>query len=101
MSKKSFTDSPALAFINAQEDTQQVTQEAAQEVTRDTEHAANQTLQYTRTQGRKGYKKPRINLAFESDQFLDDVRAHADRLGVSITQYVNMAVADYMMKGGD
>ena len=93
MSKKNFKDSPALAYIkpqsNAQEDTQQHTQEDAQEV-----DAKN----YVKTQGRRGQKKPRINLAFNSEDFLDQIRVSAEREGKSITQFVNDAVAYYLEK---
>ena len=40
--------------------------------------------------------KPRINLAFDSDSFLNRIRARAGRDGVSITQFVNDAVAYYL-----
>jgi len=90
MSKKNFSDSPALAFIKpkitTQHDTQEVTQKNLQSERKD----------YIRTQGRKGHKKPRINLAFDSDAFLDKIRARAEREGKSITQFVNDAVAYYL-----
>ena len=107
MSKKSFKDNPALAYLS---NTQHHTQEDAQKVTHDDAHDITQEVaqhdtqevsrSYTRTQGRKGQKKPRINLAFDSEQFLDEIRACADNRGQSITQLVNEAVAYYLdMKG--
>jgi hypothetical protein len=91
MSKKQFKDSPALAFINPQEkkydDTQYNTQQETQE-----------RVGYIRTQGRKGFKKPRINLAFDSEIFLNKIRDQADKEGKSITQLVNDVIADYLKK---
>ena len=119
MNKKSFKDNPALAFIgtqqyaqeDAQEGTQQHTQEDAQEVNYTaavplsdlppsavTAPVDGPRREYVRTQGRKGSKKPRINLAFDSDAFLDSIRDRADRDGKSITQLVNEAVAYYLDK---
>jgi len=86
MSKKSFSGSPALAFITPQSNTHEPAHEAVQQPRNG----------YIRTQGRKGHKKPRINLAFDSHAFLDRVRACADREGKSITQLVNDAVAYYI-----
>lgn len=109
MAKKSFGDSPALAFLGPknqpnkpQEKDRNVAQEIIQPVTY---QQAQQAVQkevpdarrdYVRTQGRKGHKKPRINLAFDSDAFLNDIRKRADKEGKSITQLVNDAVAFYL-----
>ena len=49
-----------------------------------------------RTQGRKGRKKPRINLAFESAAFLASVRECAEAEGKSVTQFINDAAAYYI-----
>jgi hypothetical protein len=89
MSKKNFKDSPALAYIKPQNNAQEHTQEDTQEV-----DAKN----YVKTQGRRGQKKPRINLAFNSEDFLDQIRVSAEREGKSITQFVNDAVAYYLEK---
>jgi len=90
MSKKNFSDSPALAFIKPQHNTQEEAHECAQVFTPPDRKG------YVRTQGRKGHKKPRINLAFDSDNFLDKIRTRAEREGKSITQFVNDAVAHYL-----
>ena len=115
MSKKSFKDNPALAYLS---NTQEVAQKDAHDDTQDVAHeakshadaptlnkqpsavGAKSDLQrpYVRTQGRKGQKKPRINLAFDSDEFLDEIRIRADQNGMSITQLVNDAVAYYLSK---
>jgi hypothetical protein len=120
MSKKDFANSPALrspamgfisanAQVNVQDDVQEVvqgiehkipnnnaikrkstitnTQEDVQEVVQ--EH----TQHRIRTQGRKGFKKPRINMAFDN---LDRIRRRAEYEGKSITQFVNDIVADYL-----
>jgi len=144
MAKKNFKDNPALAYIDAQYDAQEVTQddtqqhahEDAQEVSQqnapdrsvlpplptspknsnkithipsthedtqqhaqdDTQEDAQEVVRhgYIKTQGRKGHSKPRINLAFDSDAFLNKIRVRADREGMSITQFVNEAVAYYL-----
>jgi hypothetical protein len=94
MSKKNFRDSPALAYIkpqiNTQYDTQQNTHEAEEINTK------SERIGYIRTQGRKGHKKPRINLAFDSDDFLEHIRTQAEQEGKSITQFVNDAVSCYI-----
>ena len=87
MNKKNFKDSPALAFIKPQENTQYDTQEVIQQPER---------KGYVKTQGRKGHKKPRINLAFDSEAFLNEIRTYSEREGKSITQFVNDAVAYYI-----
>ena len=51
---------------------------------------------YIRTQGRKGHKKPRINLAFDSEAFLSAIRKRADAEGMSITQLINIAAEYYL-----
>jgi len=95
MSKKNFKDSPALAYIKPQSHTQQEGYEHAQ---KHAQEVRPDRKDYIRTQGRKGQKKPRINLAFDSDEFLDKIRTRADREGKSITQFVNDAVAYYLDK---
>jgi hypothetical protein len=101
MPKKSFKGNPALAFISTQEDAQEATREVAHEVTMPSNsgHSTTSTaipISYVKTQGRKGHHKPRINLAFDSDAFLDTVRERAAQEGKSITQFVNDAVSYYL-----
>jgi len=134
-SKKSFTRSPAMAFIsnmdNAQEDVQDVVQEVSpkkfggthkntpknvknappsnlkqarkatqEDVQEDVQDAVHNVVRETtprrnfiRTQGRKGQKKPRINMAFEN---YDAIRHRAEVEGKSITQFVNDVLADFL-----
>lgn len=94
MSKKQFKDNPALAFIKPM-NTQENEYEDVQYETQQVSHVKKD---YVRTQGRKGFKKPRINLAFDSENFLDEIRNQAKREGKSITQFVNDTVADYLKK---
>jgi len=98
MSKKNFKDSPVLAFIKPQNNAQHDTQEVNTEYTHEDTQQLQQTERkgYIRTQGRKGHKKPRINLAFDSEDFLDKIRIRAEREDKSITQFVNDAVAYYI-----
>jgi len=49
-----------------------------------------------RTQGRKGARLPRINLAFSSENY-DFVRVVAAIHGQSMTQYVNGIVTEYRL----
>jgi|GEM_PF-4300950 len=95
MSKKQFKDSPALAFIKPQENVYVQAQEHDYD---STQQEVQARAGYIRTQGRKGFKKPRINLAFDSGIFLDKIRNQADKEGKSITQFVNDVVADYLKK---
>ena len=119
MAKKSFKDSArasvASAFMSShaaqedaydqvQEDTQEIVQQAEQNITQE---VTQQQPQYTpqqetlerrrpiRTQGRKGKKKPRINMAFEPDIY-EYVRAEAEREDKSITQCVNDILYQHM-----
>ena len=105
-----------MAFINTHQATHDDTHEVTQETTQDNaqhieqhliqynaqdnahEVGSNEGRHYVRTQGRKGHKKPRINLAFDSEAFLDNIRKRADKDGMSITQFVNEAVAYYIDK---
>jgi len=113
---KSFKNNPALSFISAHEDTQEATHEVVPKPTKKTVPEAKRGIAkraeavqeniseqiprerhgYVRTQGRKGFKKPRINMAFDSDAFLDEIRKHSEKQGISITQFVNEAAAFYI-----
>lgn len=95
-----------MTFINSKNDTQEQPQEDTQEHTQDdAQEDTQELLTNVRTQGRKGQKKPRINLAFDSEEFLKKIRIRADKDNKSITQLVNEAVAYYLQhtkpkKGG-
>ena len=117
-SKKDYTNLPAMSrVLNIINEKQEEVQEDVQEATQEVEHkkATNapdsevSTLTNTqevtqeavqeyvptkiRTQGRKGFKKPRINMAFDD---LDRIRRRADYEGKSVTQFVNDAVEFYL-----
>lgn len=113
MAKKSFKDSArasvASAFMSAaQEDIQEGAQEVAQDVTHEVAQEATQKVAqvaarpstdeshpaYIRTQGRKGKKKPRINMAFEPHLY-EFIRAEAKRQDISLTQLVNEIIEIY------
>ena len=81
-------------YANTQQQVQHLTHEATQEVTQEVGSGIRRP--YVRTQGRKGCKKPRINLAFDSEVFLNEIKERADREGMSITQLVNEACAFYL-----
>lgn len=91
--KKSFKDNPALAFITS---TQEV-DEKHNDTQEDTQYNVQLSRPgYVRTQGRKGHKKPRINLAFDSNELLDRIRKQAEREKKSITQLMNEAIVIYL-----
>jgi len=114
--KKRFNNNPALAYMSAQNDlfdvasevipqealhvAQEVLSDVAQEVAQQDAHKVvqheNGHRQYIRTQGRKGFKKPRINLALDSVDLQNEVRARAELEGMSITQLINEAVYQYL-----
>lgn len=72
--------------------TQQAEQEVTQQVMQQTLPLPRRTV---RTQGRKGKKKPRINMAFEPDVY-EFILAEAQRRGMSLTQMVNELIYDQM-----
>lgn len=99
--KKSFKNNPALSFIssaddnmtyevhdthNAQETHDVLNTHDAQEVQEHNTPASNAT------QGRKGQKLPRINMAF-SPENLEHIRLMARVTGCSATAYVNQLIA--------
>ncbi len=51
------------------------------------------------TQGRKGAKAKRINMAFSDDNHVF-IHAESRRLGMSATQFVNMLIEQYRAKKG-
>lgn len=97
MAKKSFKDSArasvASAFMSAaQEEIQEDAQEVAQGTSKPFTDEGRPT--YIRTQGRKGKKKPRINMAFEPHLY-EFIRAEAERQDISLTQFVNEIIEFY------
>lgn len=113
MSKKSFkNNNPALAFITQPTQEEQLegqliygdkgeTQE--QQVKQDTQEAPREQGTYKKhpTQGRKGQKLPRINMAFSNDN-LEYLQIISRIEGVSITQYVNNLIeADRGVRADD
>jgi predicted DNA binding CopG/RHH family protein len=100
MGKKNFKDSPALSFIGIRDYAQEDAQERAQQVAQEDAQQVATTAQI-RTQGRKGFKKPRINLAFDSEEFLARIRARASLEGKSITQWINEAAFRRLEESSD
>ena len=60
-----------------------------------TEQEEEKYLQDRRTMGRKGIKLPRINMAF-SPEAHDYIKTMARVRGESITDFVNVIIADHM-----
>lgn len=99
MGKKSFRSSTrasvASVFMSghdAQEATQEQEQQQPQEKPQEGQPEARRPI---RTQGRKGKKKPRINMAFDPDIY-EYVRAAAEREDKSLTQCVNDILYEHM-----
>ena len=77
--KKSFRDiNPAMQFISNAQDTQEV-------------HDTQEVQEVRRTQGKKGQKLPRINMAFQTAN-LEYLQLISRIDGKSITEYVNNLV---------
>lgn len=56
-----------------------------------------QQVQYGTTQGKKGQKMPRINLAFSTENH-DFLRTESRKQGMSITAFINHIVEQYRQK---
>ncbi|PKM60719.1 MAG: hypothetical protein CVU99_06760 [Firmicutes bacterium HGW-Firmicutes-4] len=90
MAKKNFKgDNPAMAFIT-NPDTQEIQETQEEQVAQDTLNAQDVQLKQNApsTQGRKGQKLPRINMAF-SEVNLEYLQLMSRIQGVSMTAYVN------------
>lgn len=98
--KKSFkANNPALSFISTAEQTEREAQEEQKE------HGAQDTQEVERvklppTQGRKGQKLPRINMAF-SPENLEHIQIMGRVTGCSATEYVNRLIAADREKNKD
>jgi hypothetical protein len=66
------------------------TQDAVQDVT------AKAARGYIATQGRKGMKKPRVNLAIDSPAFFEAIRTRTKRDNKTLSQLINEAIAFYL-----
>jgi len=87
MTKKSFKDNnPALAFINVPE--AQETQQGRD--TQEAQQTPRTPIAHT-TQGKKGRKLPRINMAFATTN-LEYLQIISRIEGVSVTEYVNRLI---------
>ena len=90
IAKKGFKTNPALAFIssaNEEEETQQVHEEQEVHNTQEVQQE-QRTLSVHGTQGRKGQKLPRINMAFSTAN-LEYLQIISRIKGISATEYVN------------
>lgn len=94
MAKKSFkVDNPALAFISAPDTHDAQDALDAQEVQQVHNAPEVQDAPIVHgTQGKRGKKHPRINMAFPADN-LEYLQLISRIEGVSITEYVNRLVA--------
>ena len=99
--KKSFKNNPALSFISsANENTTHEVQQVQDTQDVHDVHDAHNTQEVQQygdpvsktTQGKKGKKLPRINMAF-SPENLEHIRLMARVTGCSATAYVNQLIA--------
>lgn len=104
--KKSFKTNPALSFISSAGDTMMHEEHHTQEVhdthsTYDAQEAPQYSTPISKTtQGRKGQKLPRINMAF-SPENLEYLQLMARVRGCSATEYVNRLIAADREEHGD
>ena len=102
MVKKNFKDNnPALAFINIQEEPEEQQEQNTQEEQKEYkgQREPNTPMAHV-TQGKKGQKYPRINMAFTPNN-LEYLKLISRIEGVSMTEYVNILIeADKEIKKG-
>lgn len=99
--KKSFKDNnPALQFIStAASEAQQAQEEPAAYSAYETHRAAGDPVS-KRTQGKKGEKLPRMNMAFSPENY-DHIQLMGRLVGCSATEYVNRLIAADREARGD
>lgn len=110
MAKKDFSqvntgrvyDAIADATAEPEQETQEAQQAQEAHKTRRTytEQEAQEFTQALKTSGRKGLKLPRINLAFAPDTY-EYVQIMARVTGVSMTEFVNLALRQHMEEHKD
>lgn len=72
----------------------------AQETQRYTDAEAQEAKLQMKTQGKKGLKAARINMAFAPDTY-DYIRIMAQAKGISITEFVNQIIRQHMEEPGN
>ena len=70
----------------------------AQEVQEAQEEGTTSTISFGATQGRKGHKAPRINMAFSPDNHAW-IKTRSRQLGISATEFVNTILDNERRKG--
>lgn len=89
------------AFNIEQQETQvvqEVQEKATQQVQEVQEDNTTSTISFGATQGRKGHKSPRINMAFSPENHAW-IKTRSRQLGVSATEFVNTILDNERMKG--
>lgn len=71
-----------------------------QEAQRYTDAEAQEAKLQMKTQGKKGLKAARINMAFAPDTY-DYIRIMAQAKGISITEFVNQLIRQHMEEPGN
>lgn len=105
--KKSFiNNNPALQFISAAEAQAQQTPQAQGEQEAHAAHNAHEAGSTAgepiskRTQGKKGEKLPRMNMAFAPENY-DHIQLMGRLMGCSATEYVNRLISADRAEQGD
>ncbi len=93
--KKSFKDNPAMAYISTQD-----TQDTPDALEVQEQQATPKGRKPHPTQGKKGKKLPRINMAFSQDN-IDYLTLISRVEGCSKTEYVNRLIAKDQKKRKD
>ena len=77
---------------------QEVQAKNTQQVQDAQEEGTTSTISFGATQGRKGHKAPRINMAFSPDNHAW-IKTRSRQLGISATEFVNTILDNERMKG--
>lgn len=70
----------------------------AQDVQEDNTTSTTSTITFGETQGRKGHKAPRINMAFSPENH-EWIKTRSRQLGMSATEFVNTILTNERLKG--
>ena len=85
-------------FKIEKQEVQEVQAKTAQQVQDAQEEGTTSTISFGATQGRKGHKAPRINMAFSPDNHAW-IKTRSRQLGISATEFVNTILDNERMKG--
>lgn len=95
--KNAFSLDPE-SFKDQAQEVQEVQAKTTQQVQDAQEDGTTSTISFGATQGRKGHKAPRINMAFSPDNHAW-IKTRSRQLGISATEFVNTILDNERMKG--